>query len=630
MANKNLEKNNPTRQLREDEIKTRAKVFSHLSATVLVILFVLAISQTELHGLRGVLIDALFRTQWWTTPHSQVALVGYDDDSAARYDGANKLPAEEIAQVFDLLAEDKPLAVGILAAVNDKVYTETELAILAKSFAKVPNTFIGYTDDESLGKNAPQALLHTARYMPGFVSRDTFSYGADSVTRRVMINIEGIPTVFTKLAAIFHNVSITAPASSHLHRFERFGESAQTYINWQGPSGTYTIHPTSHVALHRIAKGTFTNKVVLISTVLHSKKGEDHVFTPFSRAHFDTTRLEAAANSLVTLMRDDGILRTSPLVNFLFTLLVGIITVNMVLFLPPGRGIFFVIAEIVLLLSGSWAALFGLGYWVNIAHSLVIACVSYYLVIPYRLVDEYRKRWHYQEKSELMAQLEQLKSNFLSLVSHDLKTPLARIQGNAELALSGGGGSGEAAKRSLDAIIHTTEDLSQYVETVLDITRIESSKMPLQKASKDINAIVREVVEKKRVLAEEKNIDIKTALEPLFSIKFDVKLIKQVIANLVENAIKYSPPGTTITVSSKEDNDFVRVSVADEGPGIAPDEQEKIFGKFYRVKNQETDQVKGSGLGLYLVKYFAELHGGTVELTSEVGRGSTFTVSLPV
>src|SRR5690606_891512 len=118
--------------------------------------------------------------------------------------------------------------------------------------------------------------------------------------------------------------------------------------------------------------------------------------------------------------------------------------------------------------------------------------------------------------------------------------------------------------------------------------------------------------------------------EPLFSLRYDVRLMKRVIANLVENAIKYSPENTAITVSSKDEHDRVLVSIEDQGFGISAEEQGKIFGKFYRGHSAGKSGSKGTGLGLYLVKYFVELHKGGVTVSSAEGKGSRFTVSLPV
>lgn len=352
--------------------------------------------------------------------------------------------------------------------------------------------------------------------------------------------------------------------------------------------------------------------------------------TPYDRSPMGTTLLEGAAQTLGTLLEDNAINKSPPWFNWLLSLVIGILTVNVVLLFSPVRGILSVVSEIAFLFVFSLLSLTLFNRWIDVAHPFIVACFGYYLVIPYRLVSEYRQRWHYQQKTEIMSELEQLKSNFLSLVSHDLKTPIARIQGNAELLLNEASPKTPKETKILSAIVNTTENLSQHVEAILDLTRIESSQMPLNKASKDINATIIEVVESKQGMASDKEIKIQTRLEPIFSFKFDLRLIRRVIANLIENAIKYSPAGSTITVLSKEENGWIRVSIEDEGPGIAPEEQDRVFSKFYRGQNPLTHQEKGTGLGLYLVKYFVELHKGFVDLKSEIGKGSTFTVSLPI
>jgi len=132
-----------------------------------------------------------------------------------------------------------------------------------------------------------------------------------------------------------------------------------------------------------------------------------------------------------------------------------------------------------------------------------------------------------------------------------------------------------------------------------------------------------------RPLAAEKNILLTTQLEPMFSVEFDITLMKEVVINLVENAIKYSSLGQNILVKSWEDNNYVHVSVRDNGPGISPSEIESVWQKFTRGKDQDL-KTKGSGLGLYLVKYFVELHGGQILMESQLGSGTTVSFTLPV
>ena len=145
----------------------------------------------------------------------------------------------------------------------------------------------------------------------------------------------------------------------------------------------------------------------------------------------------------------------------------------------------------------------------------------------------------------------------------------------------------------------------------------------------DINENILRVISRISPLAVEKNISIDTKLEPMFSLEVDITLIEEVIANLLENAVQYTPPGGEIKIRSQDDGESVIITVEDNGVGIDAIEQEQIWGKFTRGKQSEMN-VKGSGLGLYLVKYFIELHNGKVFLESHLGLGTKIGFSLPV
>jgi signal transduction histidine kinase len=212
-----------------------------------------------------------------------------------------------------------------------------------------------------------------------------------------------------------------------------------------------------------------------------------------------------------------------------------------------------------------------------------------------------------------------------------LNTPIARIQGMAEMALSDPQSqmTGDQ-KDALGTIMRSSEELGRFIGSILDLSRIESKEVKLQKTSRDINSVLKEVIKKYEFNARLKNIKFVPRLDPLFSVKVDVDLIRQVFANLIENAIKYSPNDATVVVSSKEENQMIRVAVTDNGPGIPHDEVDNIFLKFYRSKAAKASPIKGSGLGLYLAKYFVELHGGDITVESAQQKGTTFTVQLPV
>jgi signal transduction histidine kinase len=159
---------------------------------------------------------------------------------------------------------------------------------------------------------------------------------------------------------------------------------------------------------------------------------------------------------------------------------------------------------------------------------------------------------------------------------------------------------------------------------------VESNEIKINKRSKDINKLLEQSAEKLEFQARAKNIEVEMKLEPLFPIQVDAALILQVFTNIIDNAIKYSPPGSTVRVLSREVGDFVEVVVEDNGPGLDEAEQEQLFTKFFRGKAIPGDQIKGSGLGLYLSRYFIELHHGLIWASSQKGAGTRFTIQLPI
>lgn len=571
------------------------------------------------HTLDGIWIDSYFRLGASAPKYEGLRVIAFD--SATVSGGDSTIPTQALVTFLERIGAEKPAAIGILAELNELHYTPSDLSKIASAVDKTVPVFVGFTEEMSLDKPPPNAFADRFVYAPGLVSRDSFNYGADAVSRRVMTQIDHVPTFYARLASFLR----AAPAEN----VEALGTSRHAYIHWQGPPGTYTVE-SAWPLLGPVPKPAgVAGQLVLVGLLRRTRPTQDTILTPYSRKIGDTTMLEGAAHGLVTLIRDNGLRRLPAWAVGLVTLVAGVLTVNVAASLAPLRGVAFMAGFLAILWGAGWCALKWAGVWCDLVHPAVMAVASYYLVVPFRLGLEYRKRWQLQRKNEIMSELEMLKANFLSLVSHDLKTPIARIQGKAELLL-GDASLAPRTRKGLAAIVATTSQMGEYVETILDLNRIESGKLQMHQQSRDLNVTVREVLEEKRAQAAEKRITLESALDPLFAVKYDVRLLKRVLGNLLENAIKYSPENSTISVSSKDEGERVTVSVSDCGPGIAADEKDKVFGKFYRASGAVESGVQGTGLGLYLVKYFVELHKGEVFVESELGRGSTFSVSLPV
>jgi len=268
-----------------------------------------------------------------------------------------------------------------------------------------------------------------------------------------------------------------------------------------------------------------------------------------------------------------------------------------------------------------------LGLWLYITHIILTIFVVYYIWVPFRAIGEYQRRYAIQEETKLIKKVENLKQNFISLMSHDLKTPVAKIAGLADVMKQKFSGNDDLNK-DLSTIIESTKDLNKFITSILDLTKIESRNLDLKKAPKDINPIIQNIVNGLVFEAADKKIHFELDLSPLYPVQIDVSLIIRVISNLIENAIKYSGENSTITIKSWDDEKWIYVKIQDNGIGINENDIEHIFDKFYRVKNDASHSIKGTGLGLYLVKYFVELHGGRISAESSIGEGTVFNIML--
>ena len=265
-------------------------------------------------------------------------------------------------------------------------------------------------------------------------------------------------------------------------------------------------------------------------------------------------------------------------------------------------------------------------FWIPIASPLSQIAVTYVVFLSYQLTIREYEKWQLEQESHYLRQVEQLKNNFVSLISHDLKTPIGKIQAICDRVLTQNQDLG--FKSDLVSLRSESSELHRYIQTILQITKVESRDFKLNKDAADINKVIEATVKKLQPLAQQKSISMELELEPMFSIEIDAILIQEVILNIIENAIKYSGNDKSIFISSKEVVDEVIITIEDQGAGIPKEHQEQIFDKFYRG-DQEKSSIKGSGLGLYLVKYFVELHKGKIHLESEVGQGTKITLSLP-
>lgn len=380
----------------------------------------------------------------------------------------------------------------------------------------------------------------------------------------------------------------------------------------------------------KVNKNLLEHKIVLFGENF-DEHPSDIVYTPYS---FEpSTQIPTVFwHSMVieTLAQNSAPYRLPPWIGTVLTILVFFLTYFAVFHMKPLEGLLTLIGISTAYVLASYILFLTTHALIEMARPLFAVFIYYYFFIPYRLIVESRRSWEYFQKNQLLSQVEELKTNFISMMSHDLKTPLARIRGMTDVITKDPQPISSTQREALDTIRQSTEDLNKFITTILNYAKIESEGVELHLQSRDINPLIEEITKKYEFMAKLKHIQIQHELEPMFSISMDPDLIRQVLGNLLENAIKYSPEGSRILITSEEVDDKIVVQVADQGMGIPADEIPNIFMKFFRSKDVKTSPIKGSGLGLYLAKYFVELHHGQIFVESSSGQGTTFTVQLPL
>jgi PAS domain S-box-containing protein len=246
-----------------------------------------------------------------------------------------------------------------------------------------------------------------------------------------------------------------------------------------------------------------------------------------------------------------------------------------------------------------------------------------------RVAKDITEKKRYERR---LKELDKMKSDFVSNVSHELRTPLTAIKGSVDNMLDGLTGSlNEKQVRYLARIKSNTDRLSRLINDLLDLSRIESGRVEVRPTTVPLAALAEEVAEHLKALAAEKLIQIEVpSPDPSVTVWADRDKVTQVLMNLIGNAVKFTPQEGKVTVGIEKNGDeYVRISVADTGPGILPEETNKIFVKFYQVANIDKQRPKGSGMGLAISKALVEMHGGKIWVESEIGRGSIFYFTLP-
>ncbi len=584
------------------------------------------ISQLKLDYIESFLYDLRVRTQPYHATQNEIVLVMISPKTVEKTKGPPKASDHRI--VLDNLLKLNPRSVIYNLKAQEIQGTVDEKFFWAKLAEARDNIFFLFNEVQLKGDDSKLSLpepLHFFRLYSGPIGADKNNFAKDGVTRRMLLTYQEQPTLHYHLAQqLTPEISSIQNVRGH---FEFLG-TQQVYINYH-PPGFFQRLAFEDIMENKVDASQLQNKTFIIGSDLGLSQDE-YALTPFSRESTGMTTTEVHANMLNTLIGNKAPVRAPFWLNLVFICITSILTVHIVLAVKPVSGLLLLLSTFFVYTGLAFVLLWMFGMWINLAQPLLAIFLAYYFFIPYRLIIENRRSWEYYQKNKILQEVETLKTNFISMMSHDLKTPIARIQGMLEVIVKEGSQLSSIQREAVDTIKSSSEDLLKFITAILNYAKIESEGVKLHLETRDVNHLLEDVIKKHEFLCKIKKIQIVKELEPLFPIPMDPDLMKQVFSNLIENAIKYSADETKILVTSEESNSMVIIQIADQGQGIHHEDLPNIFMKFFRSRNAKSSPIKGSGLGLYLAKYFVELHQGKIYAESTLGQGSTFTVEIPI
>lgn len=363
----------------------------------------------------------------------------------------------------------------------------------------------------------------------------------------------------------------------------------------------------------------FAGKVVFVGVTAQSA-ARDRMYTPYSYGSY-MTGIEIHANIFETLARGEFLVSAPELAVFLATL--GITALGVLAFV----------------LRTGWQAYAAAGLVLAAAHIGPYALFTRGIVFSYLapvaaawFSSVGAGSWQFVKVRRQLRKAEEDRSRYqqaMHFVTHEMKTPLTAIQGSSELMTRFN--LSEDKRKQIASMIHTeSRRLAKMIETFLNVERLSAGQMELKRAPFPLGELVCACLERARPLAERKQIRITPVTLPEAILEGDRELMEYAIYNLLNNAVKYSPQETEVVVSGRVEAGILRLSVKDQGIGMEQDEVRKIFQKFYRTRRAMASGESGTGIGLSIVDQIITHHGGRIEVSSAPGKGSCFTVVMPV
>lgn len=611
--------------------------FSKFAPLLVTLAFILILIQYSFHPLESIFFDFWVKNDVSSKSFKNpIVLIAMDEESDQFLGETYPYTYASHNRLMSRLIEDDPAVVNYFVSLLEpdsdvEARYQSEFHESIKNFSPASDRFKFGTEIDNFGEQVPPEGLRDIGYHLGQLYKDQLIFSKDEVVRRAILNISGEDSLHLWTAKKFRELQGKMPIDATAYKGAYYNSEADANFALFKYSGNPVTSEAQVIPFHRVVvgnfpKGFFKDKIVLVGPQYLSNTN-DFILTPFEKENARTPKLMVHAHVIEALVSEKTIYDIQDFYTQIASILIAIILSYIISRVQPVKGLMITIMLIIGILLVSYLAFISFGLWIKLSHLVLSIFVVYYIWVPFRAIEEYQTRYAIQEETKLLKQVDNLKQNFISLMSHDLKTPVAKIAGIADLLKIRFNNTPDQTEL-IDNIVNSTKELNNFINSILDLTKIESQNLTLRKESRDINKIIEGILEKLTFEAGSKEMQIESDLSPLYPIQIDTVLMNRVISNLIENAIKYAGREKSIWIKTWDDADWVYIEIKDNGLGIGPEDLAHIFDKFYRVKNDSTHAIKGSGLGLYLVKYFIELHNGVISATSQLGEGTSFIIKL--
>ncbi len=611
--------------------------FSKFAPLLVTLAFILILIQYSFNPLESIFFDFWIKSDI-SSKHmiNPIVVISMDEESDQFLGETYPYSYASHNRLLGRVMKDEPAIINYFVSLLEpdsdiEIRYQDEFHGAIKEFSPAGNNFKFGTEIDNLGEVIPPEGIRDIGYYLGQLYKDQLVFSKDEVVRRAILNISGEDSLHLWTAKRYREIKKLPPIDATAYKGAYYNSEADANFALFKYAGNPINSDLQVIPFHRVVVGNFPknffkDKIVLVGPQYLSNSS-NFIQTPFEKDSARTPKLNVHANVIDALISERTILSVEDYVTQIAAVLIAIILSFIISRVQPVKGLMITILLIMGILLMSYLAFVTMGWWIKLSHLVLSIFVVYYIWVPFRAIEEYQTRYAIQEETKLLKQVDNLKQNFISLMSHDLKTPVAKIAGIADILTIKFNNTTEQ-KELIDNIVNSTKELNNFINSILDLTKIESQNLTIKRESRDINKIIEGIVGKLEFEANAKNITLEAELSPLYPIQIDTVLMNRVISNLIENAIKYAGKDKIVSVKTWDDPNWVFIEVKDNGVGIGAEDLAHIFDKFYRVKNDSTHAIKGSGLGLYLVKYFIELHNGVISASSELGQGTSFIIKL--